>query len=82
MTGRNLVLIPGLPSFLGVPQKSLKSALTQLGAIKVNNTSEESEPKRENGGDHNNTEASEKLNPFCDLNLFLTVTFIESQSFQ
>ena len=81
MTGRNPVLIPGPPSFLGVPKKSLQPALTQLGAIKVNNTSEDSEHERENGGDHNNTEASEKLDPLCDLNLFLTVTFLESQFF-
>ena len=75
MTGRNPVLIPGLSSFLRVPEISLKSALKQLGAIPVNNTNDDSEPERENGGDHKNTEPSEKLNRFCNLNLFLTNFF-------
>ena len=51
VTGRNPV-IPGLSSFLGVPEISLKSALKQLGVIPVNNTSDADDPKGENGGDH------------------------------
>ena len=51
MTEGNHV-IPGLPSFLGVPEISLKSALKQLGAIPVNNTSDDNDPEGENGCDH------------------------------